>query len=100
MESANLGRIACPVGALDTYRHNGTRVGNGHEPRAAIIGTDEESDFASRQRRRNTLALQGISTSEAVTSRLYAIDGVRSLGLPRKHHGHNAGYRRHYARAA
>lgn len=79
MQSVNLGRIACPVGALDTIATTVLGWETVNNPVAAIVGTDEESDFASRQRRRNTLALQGISLSEAVTSRLYAVDGVRSL---------------------
>ena len=48
-------------------------------PSAAIIGRNEESDIASRQRRRNTLALQSISSREAIISRLYALEGVQSL---------------------
>lgn len=79
MQSVNLGRIACPVGALDTIATTVLGWETVNNPVGAIVGTDEESDFASRQRRRNTLALQGISLSEAVTSRLYAVDGVRSL---------------------
>lgn len=79
MQSVNLGRIACPVGALDTIATTVLGWETVNNPVAAIVGTDEESDFASRQRRRNTLALQGISLSEAVTSRLYSVDGVRSL---------------------
>lgn len=79
MQSVSLGRIACPVGALDTIATTVLGWETVNNPTAAIVGTDEESDFASRQRRRNTLALQGISLSEAVTSRLYAVDGVRSL---------------------
>lgn len=79
MQSVNLGRIACPVGALDTIATTVLGWETVNNPVAAIVGTGEESDFASRQRRRNTLALQGISLSEAVTSRLYAVDGVRSL---------------------
>lgn len=79
MQSVNIGRIACPVGALDTIATTVLGWETVNNPVAAIVGTDEESDFASRQRRRNTLALQGISLSEAVTSRLYAVDGVRSL---------------------
>lgn len=79
MQSVNLGRIACPVGALDTIATTVLGWETVNNPVAAIVGTEEESDFASRQRRRNTLALQGISLSEAVTSRLYAVDGVRSL---------------------
>lgn len=79
MRSVNLGRIACPIGALDTIATTVLGWETVNNPVAAIVGTEEESDFASRQRRRNTLALQGISLSEAVTSRLYAVDGVRSL---------------------
>ena len=79
MQSVNLGRIACPAGALDTIATTVLGWETVNNPVAAIVGTEEESDFASRQRRRNTLALQGISLSEAVTSRLYAVDGVRSL---------------------
>ena len=79
MQSVTLGRIACPVGALDTIATTVLGWETVNNPVAAIVGTEEESDFASRQRRRNTLALQGISLSEAVTSRLYAVDGVRSL---------------------
>lgn len=79
MQSVSLGRIACPVGALDTIATTVLGWEKVNNPVAAIVGTEEESDFASRQRRRNTLALQGISLSEAVTSRLYAVDGVRSL---------------------
>lgn len=79
MQSVTPGRIACPVGALDTIATTVLGWETVNNPVAAIVGTEEESDFASRQRRRNTLALQGISLSEAVTSRLYAVDGVRSL---------------------
>ncbi len=46
---------------------------------AATLGTDEEPDEVSRQRRLNTLALQGISTSEAITSAVSDLDGVSSL---------------------
>lgn len=79
MESVNRGRISCPVGALDTIATTVLGWETVTNPVAAIVGTEQESDFSSRQRRRNTLALQGISTSEAVTSRLYGIEGVRSL---------------------
>jgi uncharacterized phage protein gp47/JayE len=46
---------------------------------AAILGRETESDSASRSRRRNTLALQGQSQAEAITSGLYNTEGVRSL---------------------
>lgn len=48
---------------------------------AATLGSNQESDAASRQRRRNTLALQGRSTAEAVTSNVSAVSGVRSIAF-------------------
>lgn len=48
-------------------------------PAAAVLGTVQESDASLRARRRNTLALQGISINEAITSALYDVPGVRSL---------------------
>lgn len=79
MQSVDLGRIACPVGALNAIATTVFGWETVVNPNAAVVGTEEETDFASRQRRRNTLALQGRSLSESVTSRLYALDGVRSL---------------------
>jgi len=46
---------------------------------AATLGSDEESDSQSRLRRVDTLALQGIAISEAITSALNNINGVKSL---------------------
>ncbi|NIV10513.1 MAG: hypothetical protein GWN62_04215, partial [Aliifodinibius sp.] len=46
---------------------------------AATLGESEEPDEVSRQRRIDTLALQGISISEAVTSAVNDLDGVKSL---------------------
>lgn len=47
----------------------------------AILGRLVESDISARRRRRNTLALQSVALPEAITSRLYAIEGVRSLAF-------------------
>lgn len=46
---------------------------------AATLGRSEEPDEVSRQRRIDTLALQGISISEAVKSAISDLDGVKSL---------------------
>jgi len=46
---------------------------------AATLGQSEEPDEVSRQRRLDTLALQGISLSEAVKSAVSDLDGVKSL---------------------
>ena len=48
---------------------------------AATLGREEQSDQSARLYRRNTLALQGLSTAEAITSGLYATEGVRSLSF-------------------
>lgn len=50
-------------------------------PDATVLGRTEQSDQAARLYRRNTLALQGDSIAEAITSELYATEGVRSLSF-------------------
>jgi len=50
-------------------------------PTAATVGRAEESDLASRQRRKNTLGLQNVALPIAITSGLYDTDGVRSLSF-------------------
>jgi uncharacterized phage protein gp47/JayE len=48
-------------------------------PTAATPGRDEESDLASRQRRRQTLSLQNVALPAAIMSALYDTPNVRSL---------------------
>lgn len=48
-------------------------------PTAATPGRNEESDLASRMRRKNTLSLQNVALPEAITSALYDTLNVRSL---------------------
>lgn len=79
MQAVNTGAVACPAGALNTIATTVLGWETVSNPNNAILGAENESDIASRRRRRNTLALQGISLSESVTSRIYDIDGVRSL---------------------
>lgn len=50
-------------------------------PTSAALGRLEESDIEARRRRYNTLALQGLSLPEAITSRLYALENVRSVAF-------------------
>jgi hypothetical protein len=45
------------------------------------VGQSQETDGASRLRRRNTLAAQGVALPEAITSALYATQGVQSLSF-------------------
>ncbi|MCQ9426670.1 hypothetical protein NRB16_24425 [Pseudomonas sp. LJDD11] len=48
-------------------------------PADAVTGRLEESDIAARRRRRQTLGLQSVALPEAIISRLYDTEGVRSL---------------------
>lgn len=50
-----------------------------NNPLSGVTGRLVESNASTRRRRRNSLALQGVSTNEAIISRLYDIDTVRSL---------------------
>lgn len=81
LESVNTGPIAAGINQLvqvATAVLGWEAVTN---PSAAVLGRIGESDIASRRRRRQTLALQGVSISEAITSRLHAVPGVRSLAF-------------------
>lgn len=58
-----------------------------YNPNAAVTGQLVESDTASRRRRRRTLGLQSSGNAEAVTSRLYGVDGVESLSFRENYTG-------------
>lgn len=66
---ANGGSIVTGVIGWDT-------VDNGA---AGILGLSTQSDQSARALRQNTLAFNGISLVEAITSALYAVEGVTSL---------------------
>lgn len=46
---------------------------------AAVVGRNQESDVRARNRRRNILAVNNTSTSEAIISGLYSLPDVQSL---------------------
>lgn len=46
---------------------------------AATLGLDTQSDQGARAYRRNTLAIQGQSLAEAITSGLHTVEGVKSM---------------------
>jgi len=46
---------------------------------AGTLGADQQSDISLGRLRRNTLALQGTQTTEAISSAVYALTGVQSL---------------------
>jgi len=81
MESAETGPIPAPIGSLSEVASSVLGWETVTNPSAAILGRSRESDVASRTRRRNTLALQGVAIPEAIISRVYNVDGVRSLSF-------------------
>lgn len=77
--SVREGSVACNVGALSLIVTGVIGWESVTNPAAGVTGQALESDDQSRVRRQNTLALQGVSVSEAITSALYDIPGVRSV---------------------
>lgn len=77
-QSVDLGPVAAPVGTLNQIVTGvlGWETVTNASP--AEVGRAEESDIASRIRRRQTLALQGITLPEAIVSGLNTVEGVRS----------------------
>lgn len=79
--AVEFGPLACNVAALNTVVTGVLGWESVTNPNAATPGRNEESDGASRIRRRNTLALQGSGGPEAIISGLYDTEGVRSLSF-------------------
>lgn len=78
-QAVETGPIAANIGALTqivTAVLGWDQVTN---PTAATLGRNEESDLASRMRRKNTLSLQNVALPDAITSALYDTLNVRSL---------------------
>lgn len=78
-QAVETGPIAANVGTLTqivTAVLGWDQVTN---PTAATPGRSEESDLASRMRRKNTLSLQNVALPDAITSALYDTLNVRSL---------------------
>lgn len=78
-QSAQYGPIPCAADELDTIVTAvlGWETVNNDED--GTLGSTTQSDQAARAYRRNTLAFQGLSLAEAITSALYAVPGVSSL---------------------
>lgn len=80
-QSVELGPIAAPSNTLNQIITGVLGWETVSNPQAAEMGRDEESDIASRIRRRQTLALQSITLPEAITSGLRTVEGVRSTAF-------------------
>lgn len=82
-QALEAGPIPCPVHSLTVPVQGYTAIGweTSTNDEAGIIGTNKQSDLSAKQERKQTLALNGRSLSEAVYSRVRAVDGVRSLSF-------------------
>ena len=90
-QAVESGPIAVGIGELNSLA-DGAPIGweTVNNTVAATLGTDEEPDEISRQRRIDTLALQGISVSLAVTADINDLDGVKSLSFRENYTGTDA----------
>jgi hypothetical protein len=79
--SVEFGPVPCPINELTTIVTNVLGWETVTNPSAGILGTTTQSDQQTRVLRNNTLAFQGVALPVAITSALYATDGVRSLSF-------------------
>ena len=77
--SVAYGVIPCAISALNTIVTGVLGWETVNNSVAGVNGTTTQSDQQARAFRQNTLAFQGISLAEAITSALYATAGVTSL---------------------
>lgn len=89
--SVEYGPIACGVGALTVIVTDVLGWETVVNPTAGILGSNTQSDKEARAFRRNTLAFQGLSLTEAITSALYEVEGVTSLSFRENFNGQPMG---------
>jgi hypothetical protein len=86
-QSVAYGPIPCANGALNEIVtailgwESVTNNTGGSPASVTTLGSTTQSDQAFRAYRKNTLAFQGLSLAEAITSALYAVPGVPSLSF-------------------
>ncbi|HAW0896339.1 TPA: hypothetical protein JLK53_004056 [Escherichia coli] len=83
------GAVPCPAHSLVVPVAGYTSVGweTSDNPVAGTLGTDKQSDLSARKERVQTLALQGRSVAEAVSSNVRAVNGVKSLSFRENYEG-------------
>lgn len=81
MEAVDTGPVSAAAGSLTEVASSVLGWEQVYNPSDAVLGQVVESDVSSRRRRRQTLALQSNGSPEAIISRLYDTDGVRSLSF-------------------
>ena len=77
--SVAYGPIPCSLSALNTPVTNVLGWETVNNTVAGVAGQTTQSDIGARALRSNTLAFQGVSLAEAITSALYNVAGVQSL---------------------
>jgi uncharacterized phage protein gp47/JayE len=77
--SVDTGAIPCATGALTIIVDGILGWASITNSQAGILGSTTQLDNSFWMLRRNTLALQGISTNEAIISAINAVTGVQSL---------------------
>lgn len=73
--------IPAPIGSLTTIVTGVIGWETVNNTATGVLGSATQSDQAARAYRLNTLAFQGVSLAEAITSALYATTSVRSLSF-------------------
>lgn len=79
--SVEYGPIPCDIGDLSQIVTNVLGWETVDNAAAGVLGATTQSDQAARAYRNNTLAFQGVSLAEAITSALYNVAGVSSLAF-------------------
>ncbi|EAA1041287.1 hypothetical protein A4J64_001944 [Salmonella enterica subsp. enterica serovar Losangeles] len=80
-QATETGPVPAPVGSLTQITDAVLGWETVTNEAVGTLGQDVQSDVSARSMRRKTLALQGVSTTEAITSALYDVPGVRSLSF-------------------
>lgn len=80
-QSVQFGPIPCASDALNVIITAVLGWETVNNSNAGVLGTTTQSDQAFRAFRLNTLAFQGLSLAEAITSALYNVAGVDSLSF-------------------
>ena len=78
-QSVETGPIPCATGTLTVIVSSVLGWETLTSSSAPVLGQNTQSDIAARTQRLNTLAAQGTSLAQAITSALYAVEGVTSL---------------------
>lgn len=78
-QSIAYGAVPCAASALTQIVSNILGWETVINTTSASLGQETQSDQQTRALRQNTLAFQGVSLAEAITSALYNVDGVNSL---------------------